>query len=95
MANFSFGQRRREILDYLKLKRLEDVFGVGEIDANKNELVLTELVQYMGERCLSSVMRDAKENGGEVLRKLRAHQLEAPSPELLHCTISLLQKKSL
>ena len=41
------------ILEYFKLKRLKEVLGVDEIDADKKELTFAELVQYLNERSLS------------------------------------------
>ena len=47
-----------KILNYLKLKGLE-VFGVGEISADKHELAFAELVQYLDKKSFSLVMQDS------------------------------------
>ena len=72
-----------KILGYFKLKGLKEGFALGKIDANKNELMFAELVQYLDERSLSLVMRDAKDNVGEALRKLRAHYIGSGKPRII------------
>ena len=70
-------------LGYLKLKRLKEGFALGKIVANKNQLVFAELVQYLDKRSLSLMMRDAKDNVGEALRKLRAHYTGSRKPRII------------
>ena len=45
-------------LGYIKLKGLKEVFRVGKINVDKNELAFSELVQYLDKRSLSIVMRE-------------------------------------
>ena len=54
-----------KIIGYLKLKRIKEVFGVGEVNTDKNDLAFPELIQNLNERSLSLVMWDAKENARE------------------------------
>ena len=72
-----------KILGYIKLKGLKEIFIVGEISADKNQFVYAELVQYLDERSLSLVMRDAKEHAREALRILRAHYAGSGKPRFI------------
>ena len=54
-----------KIIGYLKLKWIKEVFGVGEVNTDKNDLAFPELIQNLNERSLSLVMWDAKENARE------------------------------
>ena len=72
-----------KILGYTKLKGLKEIFIVGEISADKNQFVYAELVQYLDERSLSLVMRDAKEHAREALRILRAHYAGSGKPRII------------
>ena len=42
-------------------------------DADKNETAFAEIVQYLDDRSLGLIMRDAEDNGCEALQILRAH----------------------
>ena len=59
-----------KILGYMKLRKLKDTLvGVGEVDADKNETAFSELIQFLDERSLSLVIREARDDG----RKLSRH----------------------
>lgn len=72
-----------KILVYLKLKGLQEVSGVDQIDADKNELAFAKLTHYLEERSYSLAMRDAKSNANEALRILRTHYAESDKPRII------------
>ena len=64
-------------LGYMLMKQLKDTVDPTEpstaADATKNEQAFAELIQFLDERSLTLVMRDAKNNGKEALKILRSH----------------------
>ena len=62
----------QKILGYMKLKKLkETLVGTGDIDAEKNELAYAELIQFLDERSLTLIMRDAPDDGRAAFQILR------------------------
>ena len=59
----------------MKLKKLKEtiVESTTEANADKNEEAFAELIQFLDDRSLSLVMRDAKDKGREALSILRKH----------------------
>ena len=86
-----------KILGYMKLKKLKKVF-VGEtaITAEQNETAFCELIQFLDERSLTLVMRDAKDNGREALKILRNHYAGTGKPRIitLYTQLTTLNKIS-
>ena len=65
-----------KIMGYMKLKKLKETIGPDTTDApndEKNEEAFAELIQFLDDRSLSLVMRDARDNGREALKILRSH----------------------
>ena len=65
-----------KFLGYMKLKKLKATIIPGSTetaDADKNEEAFAELIQFLDDRSLSLVMRDAKDKGREALEILRNH----------------------
>ena len=61
-----------KILGCMKLRKLkETLVGTEEIDANKNETAFAELIQFLDERSLSLVIREAKDDGRKAFQILR------------------------
>ena len=78
---FDGNERRYEqwevkFMGYMLLKKLKKTVNPDETDgadARKNEEAFAELIQFLDDRSLSLVMRDAKDNGREALKILRGH----------------------
>jgi len=59
-----FELREKNILGYMTLKKLKKVFTTeDDITAEVNETAYAELVQFLDERSLTLVIRDAKDDG--------------------------------
>ena len=66
----------------------EAILPKGEADNHKdfeksNKRAFAELVQFIDERSLQLIMRDAKDNGREALRILRSHYVSTEKPRIL------------
>ena len=69
---------------HLRLKKLLDVVtGTDTPSADENGDVYAELVQYLDDRSLSLIMRDAKDNGRKAIEILRSHYLGSSKPRIL------------
>ena len=64
-----------KMLSYMKLKKLKNIIQPGETiaSADKREEAFAELVQFLDDRSLNLVMRDAKDDGRKALEILRDH----------------------
>ena len=65
-----------KFLGYMKLKKLKSTINPDNPTAaeeEKNEEAFAELIQFLDDRSLSLVMRDAKDKGREALKILRDH----------------------
>ena len=84
-----------KILGYLKVKGFKEIFSGEEVpDEGKNELAFAELIQFLDQRSLALVMRDAR----EALKILRAHYEESGkhSGNIMLCNqLTTLRKKSI
>ena len=61
-----------KILGYMELRKLkETLVGTGAVN-DKNETAFAELIQLLGERSLSLVIREAKDDGRKILREFYA-----------------------
>ena len=96
MAESDFRWRRTKILGYIKLKKLKDVLvGTNQPSTEKNEQAFAELIQFLDERSLSLVMRDARDDGREAFRILREHYAGSGKPRIitLYNQLTTLQKR--
>jgi len=60
----------------MRLQKLKDVIlpaPVGDVDAAKNEEAFAELIQFLNDKSLSLVMRDAMDDGKKALEILHQH----------------------
>ena len=55
----------------------------GEIDASKNEEAFAELIQFLDDKSLSLVMRDAVDDGRKALEILREHYAGTGKPRVI------------
>ena len=77
--HFNGDERKYEMwearfLGYMLMKGLKDTINATEsttVDASKNEQAYAELIQWLDERSMSLVVRDAKDKGREALIILR------------------------
>ncbi|KAJ8017740.1 hypothetical protein HOLleu_44638 [Holothuria leucospilota] len=92
-----------KFLGYMRLQKLHDVIvqpegenGDVPVDRAKNAEAFAELVQFLDDRSLSLVMRDAKDNGREALKILREHYLSKGKPKIiaLYTELTSLKKSA-
>ena len=74
----SFEKWEVKFLGYMRLKKLKSVIlpavaGEAELAADKNEEAFAELIQFLDDRSLSLIIRDAKDKGREAFQILRTH----------------------
>ena len=73
-----------KILGYMKLRKLkETLVATDEVDQNKNETVFAELIQFLDERSLSLVIREAKDDGRKALKILREFYAGSSKPRVI------------
>ena len=88
-----------KFLGYMRLQKLKDTIlpleGT-EIDAAKNEEAFAELIQFLDDKSLSLVMRDAVDDGKRALEILREHYAGKGKPRIisLYTELTSLVKKS-
>ena len=88
----------KKLLGYMKIKKLKDVF-VGDDDApdaERNEMAFAEMIQFLDERSLSLVIRDANDNGRKAFKILREHYAGSGKPRIitLYNQLASLKKSS-
>ena len=87
-----------KFLGYMRLQKLKDVILSEEedVDQEKNEEAFAELIQFMDDRSLSLVMRDAVNDGRAALKILREHYAGASTPRIisLYTELTSLVKKN-
>ena len=91
MLHFSGDEKSWELweerfLAYLRQKKLQNIFDPvfrGAIDANKNAEVYSELVQFLDDRSLGLIMRDAKNDGRRSMEILRTHYAGTGKPRMI------------
>ena len=84
-----------KILGYMKLKKLKVVFTTeDEITAEQNETAYAELIQFLDERSLTLVIREAKDKGREAWKILKEHYASGSKPRIitLYNELTTLQK---
>ena len=82
-GNKKYGKTK--VLGYMKIKKLKDIL-VDENDnpdAEKNELVFAELIQFLDEQSFALVMHDAKDKGREAFKILREHYAGKGKPRII------------
>ena len=64
-----------KFLGYMHIHKLKDIIlsESEEVDASRNELAFSELIQFLDDRSLCLIMRDAKNDGRKALKLLRSH----------------------
>ena len=74
-----------KFLGYMKLRKLKDVLVSedDEVDEEKNETAFAELIQFLDERSLSLVMRDARDDGRKAFQILRDHYACSGKPRII------------
>ena len=90
-----------KFLAHLRLCKLLSVIenddgseATSEGDGEKNKTVFAELVQYLDDKSLSLIIRDAKNDGRKSIKILRDHYLGSSKPRIisLYCELTSLKK---
>ena len=74
-----------KFLGYMRLQKLKDTIlppEGAEIDGDKNE-AFAELIQFLDEKSLSLIMRDARDDGKKALEILMAHYAGSGKPRII------------
>lgn len=73
-----------KVLGYMKLKKLKKVFTTEEdVSAETNETAFAELIQYLDERSLTLVMREAQDDGRKAWKILKEHYASGSKPRII------------
>ena len=73
-----------KVLGYMKLKKLKKVFTTDEeISAETNETAFAELIQFLDERSLTLVMREAQDDGRKAWKTLKGHYASGSKPRII------------
>jgi len=75
-----------KFLGYMRLQKLKDMIMkpmAENVDAAKNEEAFAELIQFLDDKSLSLVMRDAMDDGRAALNILRAHYAGKGKPRVI------------
>lgn len=75
-----------KFLGYMRLQKLRDTILTAdevEIDEDKNAEAFAELIQFLDDKSLSLVMRDANDDGRQALKILRAHYASPSTPRVI------------
>ena len=76
-----------KFLGFMRLQKLHEVIlaesKLDEENAVKNIDAFAQLIQCLGDRSLSLVMRDAKDNGRKALQILRNHYMGKSKPRVI------------
>ena len=84
-----------KFLGYLRIQHLHQIIlsptdQSDDMDfVKKNATVFTKLIQYLDDKSLSLVMRDARDNGRKALAILREHYLSKEKPEVISLSTEL------
>ena len=85
-----------KMLAYMRLRKLKKVI-LGEINSNddKREEAFSELIQFLDDRSLNLIMRDAKDDGKKALEILRQHYAGSGKQRIisLYTQLTSLQKQ--
>lgn len=91
-----------KFLGYMRLQKLRDTIltedeeSEEEIDEDKNAEAYAELIQFLDDKSLSLVMRDAADDGRKALKILRSHYASPSTPRVisLYTELTSLVKRS-
>ena len=73
-----------KLLGYMKLKKLKKVFNTDEeISGETNETAFAELIQFLDERSLTLVMREAQDDGRKAWKILKEHYASNSKPRII------------
>ena len=83
---------------YMTLQKLKDTILAAnddDVDQGKNELAFAELIQFLDDKSLSLVMRDARDDDRKALQILRAHYAGSGKPRIisLYTELTSLQQQ--
>ena len=84
-------------MGYMKIRKLKYVFTTtDEISDETNEMAFSELIQFLDERSISLVMRDARDNGRKAFTILKEHYASSSKPRIitLYTQLTSLSKKT-
>ena len=81
----NYEQWEVKFLGYMRLQKLKDIILSEEedVDQEKNEEAFAELIQFLDDRSLSLMMRDAVDDGRAALKILREHYAGASTPRII------------
>ena len=86
-----------KFLGYMRIKKLKHVLvGTEEITADENENAYSELIQFLDERSISLIMRDARDDGRKAFSILREHYAGSGKPRViaLYTQLTSLKKNA-
>ena len=75
-----------KFLGYMRLRKLKDAITAADdadITAAKNEETFAKLIQFLDDKSLALVMRDARDDGTKALKILRAHYAGTGKPRVI------------
>jgi len=81
-----FEQWEVKFMGYMRLQNLKDVIAAPDgqdVDPVKNEEAFAELIQFLDDKSLSLVMRDAKDDGRKALKILKGHYAGTGKPRII------------
>ena len=73
-------------LGYMRLRKLHETITAASdepVDITKNCEAFAEIIQYLDDKSLSLIMRDAKDNGRKALAMLRKHYMSRGKPRII------------
>ena len=86
-----------KFLGYMNIRKLKHVFvSNDEITAEKNEMAFSELIQFLDERSISLIMRDARDDGRKAFKILKEHYAGSGKPRIitLYTQLTSLTKRN-
>lgn len=86
-----------KFLGHLRIMGLkETILSTGEVNGEKNEECYAELIQFLDDKSLSLVMREATDDGRKALQILRSHYASQGKPRIiaLYTELTSLKKES-
>jgi len=81
-----FEQWEVKFMGYMRLQNLKDIITTPDdqnVDAAKNEEAFAELIQFLDDKSLSLVMRDALDDGRKALKILKEHYAGTGKPRII------------
>ena len=86
-----------KFLGYMKIRKLKHIL-TGEdedITPDQNETAFAELIQFLDERSISLIMRDARDDGRKAFQILKEHYAGSGKPRIisLYTQLTALKKK--